>query len=479
MEDRLRAARSLMVAAAVIAPVLAITGCGSGSSGHSGASPASSTLTSVSVTGEVTATAQIAPAPARVSSPRGPTLASCVSAWNENSSGSDRQRLNVVAAQGSPDVVVATYSGPTVTVAQVGGGPNIPVRANVCLVIAGTSVYVQQASRAWRPSEAILTGNFSAYANPATSQQQANAEASTGIAGQSDVGLLTASGGSLVSLSPQDVGGTTTGSRSATGGLKTSARPLAIDSLVEEINTMINLNGDTSGNGSATSSCVLSGSDGTEIAVSAPVNSAGTDLCVGTIERAAGITWKFLDEQPPTSIKPTCTLSDNGEFMGAVITIMATRGNVRDAEGACAGVVGYSLLDSPWVVVGSSPGSQAPPTATTSSSTASGTATSPAPTGTATTQYCIDAWNSEASKYEKQAALSWAGGDDGLAATNTQNDPSLCTITIGNSSQEFTQFNQSPSRDGFEEGAKGPFSEIPSSFSWNVMLNADGSIAAK
>jgi hypothetical protein len=270
--------RHRVVALAAVVPIV-MAGCGG--SGHS---------TSTSSGGSK-----------RAPTSAGPTVASCVSAWNAHSSSSDRQELNVVAAQGSSSVAVATYAGPTVTVGQVGPGADIPVRANACLVIAGTSVFVQQANGSWLLSEAILTRNFSAFANPATSEQEANAEASTGIAGQSDVGLLTSSpGSSIVTLTPQDVGGApaSSGSASSTTSSKVSARPLAIDSLVGDINNMIDLNGDTSGNASNTSSCILRGSDGTVIAVSAPVDSPNTDICIGTSEKDAGITWTFLSGQP-------------------------------------------------------------------------------------------------------------------------------------------------------------------------------------
>jgi hypothetical protein len=183
----------------------------------------------------------------------------------------------------------------------------------------------------------------------------------------------------------------------------------------------------------------------------------------------------------PAGAKPACTLTDNGQFMGAVITVTATSGNVRHAEGVCAGIAGYSLMDSPWVPTGSAPGSQTPPAATSAGSASTTAGTSTAPNGTATTQYCISAWNDEASQNEKQAALSWLNGSAGLAASNYQNgDPSLCTITIGNSStQEFLQFNQNSSRDGFQEGAQGAFSEIPSGFTWDVTLASNGNLSAK
>ena len=60
---------------------------------------------------------------------------------------------------------------------QVGSGPGIPVAQGRCLVIAGTSIYVQQNGGSWALSTAILGGDFASFADPTTSQSEANAEA--------------------------------------------------------------------------------------------------------------------------------------------------------------------------------------------------------------------------------------------------------------------------------------------------------------
>jgi hypothetical protein len=88
-----------------------------------------------------------------------------------------------------------------------------------CLVIAGTQVYVQQHSGSWVLSEAVLTGNFSEFADPSTSESESDAQASDGVAGQTGVGLLTPSpGASLVALTAQNVDGTPTTTAGASPG---------------------------------------------------------------------------------------------------------------------------------------------------------------------------------------------------------------------------------------------------------------------
>lgn len=154
-----------------------------------------------------------------------PSLDSCVSAWNRSSSSPDRQGINVVAAQGSPVVMVATYNGPTQTVGD-GSGPDITVRPNTCIVIAAAFVYVEQSNGNWPRANVSLGGTFSSFADPTTSQQQANAQASVGIGGDPSVGLLTASpGASIVIVTPAQVSGTPGSSSAAetsTGGTSTT-----------------------------------------------------------------------------------------------------------------------------------------------------------------------------------------------------------------------------------------------------------------
>jgi len=184
-----------------LAAVFLLAGCGSGARvTHASQPPATGAATEPQTTSSTTTPTSAAPAT--------PDLASCVSAWNTESSASDQQGLNGLAAQVSPDVVVATYTGPTEMVGGVGSANDIPVQSDRCLVIADSAVYVQQRDGTWQPSAANLTGNFSAFANPATAQSQANAHVSVGYGGQSGVGLLTADpGGLIVTLAAQDVNG--------------------------------------------------------------------------------------------------------------------------------------------------------------------------------------------------------------------------------------------------------------------------------
>ena len=140
----------------------------------------------------------------------GPSVGTCVTAWNSGSSSGQRASLAVPAEQQSPDVSLATYRGPTVSVGQVGSTGNVSVIAGRCLLIAGDEVFVEQQDRSWLASGAVLTQDFSAIAvDPTWSQDNANAEVSISPQGITpQVGYLSAaSTGNLVTLSEQDVNG--------------------------------------------------------------------------------------------------------------------------------------------------------------------------------------------------------------------------------------------------------------------------------
>ncbi len=193
-----------------------LMGCGASAHNNTRAQGTTSAGVSTTRTSSITATGASSQTTSR------PDLASCVSAWNDGSSRSDQQLLNGPAVQVSPDVVVATYSGPTEMVGQVGSVSDIPVQSRSCLVIAAGVVFVQQSDQSWGVSAPNLPGNFSAFTDPSTTVTEANAQASVGPGGQSGVGLLTAdSGANIVTLTAHGV----TGTPATSGGAGSTANP--------------------------------------------------------------------------------------------------------------------------------------------------------------------------------------------------------------------------------------------------------------
>jgi hypothetical protein len=79
-----------------------------------------------------------------------PTIASCTTAWNGGRSATHRHILDLaVTADPAPVALLATWRGPEKRLARLGGGSQVLVTANACIVAAHDSVFIQQPSGNW------------------------------------------------------------------------------------------------------------------------------------------------------------------------------------------------------------------------------------------------------------------------------------------------------------------------------------------
>jgi len=117
----------------------------------------------------ITATSPGTPHPGRAGrvthpSPKPPTVAACVAAWNGGKSAEHRRDLAMTVAHAANAVaVLATYIGRGLKVARVGGGNPVLVNADMCVIAADNLVFIRQPDGSWGLTKATST-QFSSIA---------------------------------------------------------------------------------------------------------------------------------------------------------------------------------------------------------------------------------------------------------------------------------------------------------------------------
>jgi hypothetical protein len=175
------------------------------------------------------------------------SLARCVASWNEQITTRNGPELAEIAAEavgdttaptGMAPVAIGVYSGPTEQVERAGAavtsGPSmLSVSPGVCLVMAGTQVFIQQPDGSFGDSEGILTYSFAFLADGTWAQTHANAQVYyVGIAGggPGNGQITTSTSGPPITITADMVAGqpsAASASRTSTQQSTTSAAPLA------------------------------------------------------------------------------------------------------------------------------------------------------------------------------------------------------------------------------------------------------------
>jgi len=130
-----------------------------------------------------------------------PTIITCAAAWNGGHSPTHRHILDLaVTADKPPVALIATYRGAERRLARLGGGSQVLVSTNACIVAAHDSVFIQQRSGNWGLVKAAAGTPFAiAPGAPQWGQRRHNATVTVGPlkGGPADVGALTPTGHSL------------------------------------------------------------------------------------------------------------------------------------------------------------------------------------------------------------------------------------------------------------------------------------------
>lgn len=135
-----------------------------------------------------------------------PTISTCISDWNAQSSVGNRTALDSGVAQDGGAVTVTTYTGTTVQV-PAPESKTIVVEHGRCVVVGGNLFLIQGASGRWQLTDGVYTQQFSRIAvKEGWSREHANATASIGPAGQG-VGYLTGTGQEVIDLTSEEVNG--------------------------------------------------------------------------------------------------------------------------------------------------------------------------------------------------------------------------------------------------------------------------------
>jgi hypothetical protein len=196
--ERMR--KQILPSLLVIAVFVVIVIVGSSSSSKKGGIqtstlPAASTPTSTSTTTSATKTTPVAAAP---------TINSCATAWNGGHSATHRHILDLsVTADQAPVALLATWHGPEQHLARVGGGSQVLVTANACIVATHDSVFIQQPNGNWGLVKAVPGSPFALKpGSPQWGQGHHNATVKVGPlhGGPADVGAVTPTGPKLAVL---------------------------------------------------------------------------------------------------------------------------------------------------------------------------------------------------------------------------------------------------------------------------------------
>jgi hypothetical protein len=197
MSERMR--KQILPSVLVIAVFAVIVIVGSSSSSKKGGIqtstlPASTTSAAASTTTQTSSTQS---APARAA----PTITACATAWNGGRSPTHRHILDLaVTADQPPVALLATYRGPEQRLPRVGGGSQVLVSTNACIVAAHESVFIQQSNGNWGLVKAAAGTPFALRAGgPQWAQKRHNATVKVGPlrGGPADVGAVTPTGHSL------------------------------------------------------------------------------------------------------------------------------------------------------------------------------------------------------------------------------------------------------------------------------------------
>jgi hypothetical protein len=201
LSERMR--KQILPSVLVIAVFAAIVIYGSSNSSKKGGIqtttlPASTTRTTTQTSSTQASRTQTAVATAP------PTITACATAWNGGLSPTHRHILDLaVTADKPPVAVLATYRGPERRLARFGGGSQVLVRTNACIVAAHDSAFIQQPSGNWGLVKAAPGSPFAAPAGgPQWVQQHHNAIVKVGPlrGGPADVGAITPTGHRLAVL---------------------------------------------------------------------------------------------------------------------------------------------------------------------------------------------------------------------------------------------------------------------------------------
>jgi hypothetical protein len=197
LSDRMR--KQILPSVLVIGVFAAIVIFGSSNSSKNGIQtttlPETSTTTSPTSTATHTSTTTTAPAHAA------PTITACATAWNGGRSATHRHILDlVVTADQSPVALLATWRGREQRLARVGGGSQVLVTTNACIVAAHDSVFIHQPNGNWGLVKATPDSPFALRPRgPQWGQAHHNASVKVGPlhGGPADVGAVTPTGHNL------------------------------------------------------------------------------------------------------------------------------------------------------------------------------------------------------------------------------------------------------------------------------------------
>ncbi len=197
LSDRMR--KQILPSVLVIAVFAVIVIVGSSNSSKKGGIqtstlPASTTSSATSTTTHTSSTQTTAATVA-------PAITACATAWNGGRSPTHRHILDLtVSADQPPVALLATYRGPVQHLARLGGGSQVLVSTNACIVAAHDSVFIQQPNGNWGLVKAAPGTPFALRpGGPQWAQKRHNATVTVGPlqGGPADVGAVTPTGHTL------------------------------------------------------------------------------------------------------------------------------------------------------------------------------------------------------------------------------------------------------------------------------------------